>query len=193
MAQQAEQEMDEVVVTGSRLMRSDLSAPSPTTVISEEAMQLSGDATVERVLNELPQMSAGNNSSVNSAGGSGVLTANLRGLGATRTLTLVNGRRFIPANGAGSVDLSTIPNALVKRVDVITGGASAVYGSDAIAGAVNFMLRDDFEGFTFASQFGQTASSDGETIELRLAVRHQRGRGPRQHHAVRAHARRAIR
>jgi outer membrane receptor protein involved in Fe transport len=162
-AQQPQQEIDEVVVTGSRLIRSDLSAPSPTTVINEEAIALSGDATVERVLNELPQMSAGNNSSVNSAGGSGVLTANLRGLGQTRTLTLVNGRRFIPANGAGSVDLSTIPTALIERVDVITGGASAVYGSDAIAGAVNFRMRQDFEGFTFSSQYGQTGSSDGAT------------------------------
>src|SRR5678809_544891 len=92
----------QVVVTGSRLVRSDLSAPSPVTVINEDAVQLSGDTTVEAVINELPQLSAGNNSSVNSAGGSGVLTANLRGLGAVRTLTLVNGRRFIPANSQGS-------------------------------------------------------------------------------------------
>ena len=153
-----------MVVTGSRLMRPDLSAPSPTTVIDEEAVQLSGDVTVERVLYEMPQLSAGNNSSVNSAGGSGVLTANLRGLGATRTLTLVNGRRFIPANGLGSVDLATIPSALVKRVDIITGGASAVYGSDAITGAVNFVLRDDFEGFQLGAQFGQTPESDGQSI-----------------------------
>src|SRR5262245_44122077 len=154
---QETKELDEVVVTGSRLVRSDLSAPSPTTVINEDAVQLSGDTTVEAVINELPQLSAGNNSSVNSAGGSGVLTANLRGLGAERTLTLVNGRRFIPANGAGSVDLATIPTALVQRVDIITGGASAVYGSDAIAGAVNFMLRDDFEGFQVSTQYGETS------------------------------------
>src|SRR4051812_3054427 len=147
MAQEPKQEtLAEVVVTGSRLVRSDLSAPSPTTVINEDVVQLSGDTTVEAVINELPQLSAGNNSSVNSAGGSGVLTANLRGLGAVRTLTLVNGRRFIPANSQGSVDLATIPTALVQRVEIITGGASAVYGSDAIAGAVNFLLRDDFEG-----------------------------------------------
>jgi len=165
---QVKEEIDEVVVTGSRLVRSDLSAPSPTTVIDEQALRLSGDATVERVLNELPQLSAGNNSSVNSAGGSGVLTANLRGLGASRTLTLVNGRRFIPANGAGSVDLSTIPSALVKRVDVITGGASAVYGSDAIAGAVNFILQDDFEGFAFDTQYGQSSASDAETVDFDL-------------------------
>src|SRR5688572_24174189 len=168
LAQDAREEMDEVIVTGSRLVRSDLSAPSPTTVIDEDVVQLSGDVTVERVLYELPQLSAGNNSSVNSAGGSGVLTANLRGLGATRTLTLVNGRRFIPANGAGSVDLATIPSALVKRVDIITGGASAVYGSDAITGAVNFVLRDDFEGFQVGAQYGQTPESDATTISYDL-------------------------
>jgi iron complex outermembrane recepter protein len=167
-AQEPTTVMDEVVVTGSRLVRSDLSAPSPTTVIPADAVALSGDATVEQVLNELPQLSAGNNSSVNSAGGSGVLTANLRGLGATRTLTLVNGRRFIPANGAGSVDLATIPNALVQRVDIITGGASAVYGSDAITGAVNFILKDDFEGFEFGSQWGETSASDGKAVTYDL-------------------------
>jgi iron complex outermembrane recepter protein len=175
--QEPTQEMEQVVVTGTRLVRSDLSAPSPTTVINEDAVQLSGDATVESVLNELPQLSAGNNSSVNSAGGSGVLTANLRGLGATRTLTLVNGRRFIPANGAGSVDLATIPNALVKRVDVITGGASAVYGSDAITGAVNFILRDDFEGFEVGSQFAETSASDGKTVTYDLLFGTNMGEG----------------
>jgi iron complex outermembrane recepter protein len=166
--QQAQQTMEEVVVTGSRLVRSDLSAPSPTTVLTEDAVQLSGDTTLEAVLNELPQLSAGNNSSVNSAGGSGVLTANLRGLGATRTLTLVNGRRFIPANGAGSVDLATIPSALVERVEIITGGASAVYGSDAITGAVNFLLRDDFEGLEVSTQFGETSESDGQAVSYDL-------------------------
>ena len=166
VAQETPQRVEEIVVTGSRLVRSDLSAPSPTTVISDVAVQLSGDTTVEAVINELPQLSAGTNSSVNSAGGSGVLTANLRGLGDTRTLTLVNGRRFIPANGAGSVDLATIPNALVKRVDIITGGASAVYGSDAITGAVNFLLRDDFEGIEVGTQFGETWANDGRSVSF---------------------------
>ena len=74
---------------------------------------------------------------------------------------------------AGSVDLATIPTALVKRVEIITGGASAVYGSDAITGAVNFVLRDDFEGFQVAAQFGQTSESDGRSVQLRRDVRHQ--------------------
>ena len=158
-----EEELPGVTITGSRLSRSDLSAPSPTTVVSKDMLQLSGDTTVESAINELPQLSAGINSSVNSGGASGVLTANLRGLGATRTLTLVNGRRFIPANGAGNVDLATIPSALVERVEMITGGASAVYGSDAIAGAVNFILRDDIEGLEFSSQFGETGENDGQS------------------------------
>jgi iron complex outermembrane receptor protein len=178
-ARTTEETQPVVTVTGSRIVRSDLSAPSPTTVVSQDMLQLSGDTTVESVLNELPQLSAGINSSVNSAGGSGVLTANLRGLGATRTLTLVNGRRFIPANGAGNVDLATIPSALVKRVEMITGGASAVYGSDAIAGAVNFILRDDIEGFEFSSQYGRTGKNDGDTqnFDIVFGTNLDQGRG----------------
>lgn len=170
---------DEIVVTGSRLVRSDLSAPSPTTVLPADLVQLSGDTTIEGVINELPQLSAGNTSSVNSGGGSGVLTANLRGLGANRTLTLVNGRRFIPANGSGNVDLATIPNALVKRVELITGGASAVYGSDAIAGAVNFILRDDFEGAELSYQYGETSEGDGASrnYEAMFGANLAEGRG----------------
>jgi hypothetical protein len=82
-----------------------------------------------------------------------------------RTLTLVNGRRFIPANSQGSVDLATIPTALVERVEIITGGASAVYGSDAIAGAVNFLLRDNFEGLQVSTQYGETSESDGRQVQ----------------------------
>jgi len=155
-----------IVVTGSRLIRSDLSAPSPLTVVGEEAITLSGNVTIENTLNEFPQLASGNTSSVNNGGGSGVLTANLRGLGSTRTLVLVNGRRFIPANADGSVDLATIPDALVERVEIITGGASAVYGSDAIAGAVNFILKDDFEGFEASYQYGQTFRDDGKTHKV---------------------------
>lgn len=150
-----------IIVTGSRLIRTDLQAPSPTTVVAEEDIKLSGNVTIENTLNEFPQLAAGNSSSVNNGGGSGVLTANLRGLGATRTLVLTNGRRFIPANSDGQVDLSTIPDALVERVEIITGGASAVYGSDAIAGAVNFILKRDFEGLELSYLYGQTFRDDG--------------------------------
>lgn len=169
--------VDEIVVTGSRLARPDLSAPSPITVVGQEDIANSGATTIESIVNELPQLSAGNTSSVNSGGGAGVLTANLRGLGANRTLTLVNGRRFIPANGAGNVDLGTIPSALVKRVEIITGGASAVYGSDAIAGAVNFILRDDIDGIEAAYQYGITGEGDGENHKYELTFGSQFGDG----------------
>jgi outer membrane receptor protein involved in Fe transport len=152
---------DEIVITGSRLIRNDLSAPSPVTVIGEQNIKLSGNVTLDRTLNTMPQLGQGNTSSVNNGGGSGILTANLRGLGATRTLTIVNGRRFIAANSAGSVDLGSIPDALVQRVDIVTGGASAVYGSDAIAGAVNFVLKDNFHGLEASANYGINDRGDG--------------------------------
>ncbi|HBK45890.1 MAG TPA: TonB-dependent receptor [Xanthomonadaceae bacterium] len=162
--------LDSVTVTGSRLLRSDLNAPSPTTVVTAEDIRMSGSATIENVLNEFPQLAAGNTSSVNNGGGSGVLTANLRGLGASRTLTLVNGRRFMPANSDGVVDLASIPDALIENVEIITGGASAVYGSDAIAGAVNFILKKDFEGLEAAYTRGQTSEGDGAYDKYDLTI-----------------------
>ncbi|MBS0416155.1 MAG: TonB-dependent receptor [Proteobacteria bacterium] len=164
-AQKPDDSLQEVVVTGSRLIRTDLTAPSPTTVVSAEDIKLSGNVTLDKTLNEFPQLATGNASSVNNGGGSGILTANLRGLStnnqAVRTLTLVNGRRFIPADQYGNVDLASIPDALIKRVDIITGGASAVYGSDAIAGAVNFVLDDHFSGLQATAQYGINSHGDG--------------------------------
>lgn len=165
-----EAETGTIVITGSRLVRTDLTAPSPLTVVGEDDIKLSGSVTIENTINEFPQLSSGNTSNVNNGGGSGVLTANLRGLGATRTLVLVNGRRFIPANSDGQVDLSSIPDALVKRVEIITGGASAVYGSDAIAGAVNFILDDSFDGVEASYQYGQTFEDDGASHKVDLTI-----------------------
>src|SRR5690606_29271230 len=131
------------------------------------------------VLNEFPQLAAGNTSNVNNGGGSGVLPANLRGLGATRTLTLVNGRRFTPAKSDGVAALASIPDALVENVEIIAGGASAVYGSDAIAGAVNFILRKDFEGLEATYTRGETAEGDGtyDKFDLTIGGNFADGRG----------------
>ncbi|MEZ0495062.1 TonB-dependent receptor domain-containing protein [Sphingomonas sp. IW22] len=158
----------DLVVTGSRLIRTDLQAPSPTTVVSDEDIKLSGNVTLEKTMNEFPQLASGNTSTVNNGGGSGILTANLRGLGAPRTLVMVNGRRFIPADSSGNVDLASIPDALIRRVDIITGGASAVYGSDAVAGAINFVLNDRFEGVEVAAQYGLTDRGDAASKKLDL-------------------------
>ena len=178
-AQDSIQPPSDIVVTGSRLVRSDLVAPSPISVVSGDAVKLSGNVTLEKTLNEMPQLASGNTSTVNNGGGSGVLTANLRNLGAPRTLVLVNGRRFIPADSAGNVDLASIPDTLIKRVEIITGGASAVYGSDAIAGAINFILDDKFEGVEATAQYGLTDRGDAQSkkIDLTFGTTTADGRG----------------
>ncbi|MDH4108283.1 MAG: TonB-dependent receptor [Gammaproteobacteria bacterium] len=172
--------IEEVVVTGSRLIRNrDLIAASPIQTVDMEDIQLSGNVTLEETINQFPQLNPDNTGTVNQSGGAGVLSADLRGLGAVRTLVLVNGKRYIPGDVTGLVDLATIPDMLVERVEIITGGASAVYGSDAIAGAVNFILRDDFEGAEIRYQYNQTGESDGEThsVDLLLGTNTDNGRG----------------
>jgi len=163
-------ELEEIVVTGSRLVRRDLDAPSPVVVLTEDTIRNAGNVTIEETLNEMPQLASDNTSSVNSGGGSGILTADLRGLDAVRTLVLVNGKRFAPADARGLTDLSSIPDALVERVEILTGGASAVYGSDAIAGAINFVLKDDFEGMEFGYYLGETDKGDATTQKFDLTV-----------------------
>lgn len=159
--------LEEVVITGSRLLRSrDFQAVSPVQTIDIEQIQSSGNITLEDTLNKFPQLKPDNTGTTNQSGGTGVLSANLRGLGAVRTLVLVDGRRFVPADVTGLVDLATIPDLLVERVEILTGGASAVYGSDAIAGAVNFILRDDFDGAQFTAQYGETERNDGSYYKL---------------------------
>lgn len=165
-----ENEIEEIVVTGSRLIRTDLSAPSPIVTIDSDTLRYSGNFTLEQTLNQYPQLQVDVTSQTNARGGAGVLSANLRALGPTRTLVLVNGRRFAPANTDGLVDLATIPDPLVKQVDIITGGASAVYGSDAIAGAVNFTLIDDFEGADIGVSYGETSEGDGSTVKADLVL-----------------------
>jgi outer membrane receptor protein involved in Fe transport len=139
----------------------------------------SGSITLEETVNQFPQLNPDNTGTVNQSGGTGVLSADLRGLGAVRTLVLVNGRRYIPADVTGLVDLGTIPDGLVERVEIITGGASAVYGSDAIAGAVNFILKDDFEGAQVRYQYGETSRGDGQghKVDMLLGVNTDNGRG----------------
>jgi outer membrane cobalamin receptor len=135
----------EIVVTGSRIVRRNLETAAPVAVIQDEEFKLSGTVNVEQVINTLPQVVPGATAFSNNPGG-GVATLNLRGLGSTRTLVLVNGRRYMFYDTSQTVDLNTIPAFLIDSVDVVTGGASAVYGSDALAGVVNFRLRNDVQG-----------------------------------------------
>jgi iron complex outermembrane recepter protein len=137
----------EVVVTGSRIKTPNETAISPITTVSAADIQATGLTRVEDVLNNLPMVFAGMNSTV-SNGSDGTATVDLRGLGANRTLVLINGRRLGPGGDGGTnvSDINQIPTALIERVDVLTGGASSVYGADAVAGVVNFILNTHFEG-----------------------------------------------
>lgn len=141
--------LQEVVVTGSRIVQPGLESISPVTVVNAQEIKLQGTTRIEDMLNNLPQVYADFGSNL-SNGATGAATVNLRNLGAQRTLVLINGRRLMPGdptqNGNATPDLNQIPAALVKRVDVLTGGASAVYGADAVAGVVNFIMEDNFEG-----------------------------------------------
>lgn len=165
---QDKDEGEPIVVTGTRLLRTDLTATSPVNVLSDEAIKMSGHGTIEQTLNEMPQLKAQGGSTAGNTNAAGIYTADMRGLGPARTLVLVNGRRFVPVNPDLLVDLSTIPEALVKRAEVVTGGASAVYGSDAVAGVVNFILNDRFEGLEADYSFAVTERGDGQRHKASL-------------------------
>ncbi len=172
-------EDEAIIVTGSRLSRRDLDSSSPIVTLPAEILTAQGVPTLETALNQLPQLQPNTTSSSNQSGGAGVLAADLRGLGPERTLVLVDGRRFNPANFSGLSDLATIPDLMLDRVEVITGGASAIYGSDAIAGAVNFTLKRRFEGVQANYTFGQTDRGDGQShkVDVMMGVNAPDDRG----------------
>ncbi len=147
---------DVIVVTGSRIARPELSSTSPLTVVSPDDVKLQGSTRIEDVLNSLPSVAASQASTL-ANGADGTASVDLRGLGTARTLTLVNGRRLVPGDpsptSGNAADINIIPGAILKRVEVLTGGASSVYGADAVAGVVNFIVDTDFEGFRLDSQF----------------------------------------
>ena len=159
----AKAEVERISITGSRISRADMAQPAPIVSLSAENIAAYGTPDLGQILADLPSISASDtivgNSGDNEA--AGISSANLRNLGSNRTLTLVNGKRHVAAvAGTAQVDLNTIPTALIERVDVVTGGASAIYGSDAVTGIVNVILKTDYEGF----EFNANGSSDTESI-----------------------------
>jgi len=153
--------MEEVTVTGTRIIRKDYEATSPVVTVGEETFKLSGEPQIETVLNQLPQLVASITTTSNNPSNGGQANVDLRGLGTTRTLVLVDGARVTPSNVNGVVDLNTIPQSLIESVEVLTGGSSSTYGSDAIAGVVNIKLKRNFEGLELRAQHGVTGESDG--------------------------------
>ena len=163
-------EIEQIVVTGSRIKMANLEGTSPVTQVTSADIATQGVTRVEDLINQLPQAFAAQNANV-SNGATGTATVNLRGLGSARTLVLVDGRR-LPYGGVtnSAADLNQIPAAMVERVEILTGGASAVYGSDAIGGVVNFIMKKDFEGVQFDAQYGfyQHNNSYGGPGEVKL-------------------------
>lgn len=153
-----------ITVTGSRIQRTELVSSSPVVSVDEAQIHLDRAVNVEDITAKLPQAAAGANSTGATVGDSfGSSTIDLRGLGQNRTLVLIDGTRAVPFSFRNSVDVNTIPAGLIKRVDVLTGGAAAVYGADAVAGVVNFVLDDDFTGAEFSTSY---ESADGGNEKL---------------------------
>lgn len=157
-----------ITVIGSRIQRKDLESTNPVAVVSAEEFRLTGAVNVEQVLNTLPQVLPGVTGFSNNPG-NGNVTLNLRNLGATRTLVLVNGRRWMLADTNQLVDANTIPQFLLNNVEVLTGGASAIYGTDAVAGVVNFQLRE-IEGLELNGTYSLTGQGDGARYQFNAAI-----------------------
>jgi len=166
------QQVEEVLVTGSRIVRRDFTANSPIQTVDSDAFELQSAVGLESALNDLPQFVPAatgmtqfqdqaqftdNNPTVTA----GASTISLRGLGPNRNLVLVDGYRVVPVNGTMAVDVNSIPAAAIQRVEVISGGASSVYGADAVAGVVNFILKRDFEGVDLDLQYGNMTNGEG--------------------------------
>lgn len=170
------QQLEEVLVTGSRIVRRDFDAPSPIITVGTEVFQQNSSVAVEAVLNQYPQFNPGATQFTTgeiqptATTSPGASTLNMRGLGANRSLVLLDGRRAQPVNAAMTVDVNTIPAAAIADVEVISGGAAATYGPDAMAGVVNFKLRRDFEGIDLNYQTGFTDAGDGEESRFDVLV-----------------------
>jgi len=174
MAQEAEINdeniIEEILVTGTRIKRSNLTTPTPVTVLDAELISLQGEVNIANMLNQLPALGSTftNASSTGFIGTVGLSFLDLRRLGTDRTLVLVDGRRHVAGSaGTASIDINSIPQELVERVEVVTGGASAIYGADAVSGVVNFVMKDDFEGVSLYGQAGQADEADALSYTLR--------------------------
>jgi len=180
MAQTAEPQAEaeaaptDIVITGTRIRRDGFEAPTPLTVISQEDLQNSSPSNnIADVVNQLPSLAGStrpSNSRLNlSSGQAGINALNLRNLGEVRTLVLVDGRRSVGSTITGLVDVNTIPQSLVKSVEVVTGGASAAYGSDAVGGVVNFILDKKYTGLKLSADSGITTYGDGRNYSFNIA------------------------
>ena len=187
-AQGAQEEfaLEEIVITGSRIVRRDYESNSPIVTIEAAEFEMQTGLNIESYLNQLPEynpaaspVTSQGDVQITPVNSVGVATISLRGFGPNRNLTLVDGKRQVPVNALLWTDVNGIPSSLIERVETITGGASAVYGADAIGGVTNFILRKDFEGFEFDGQYGIHEAGGGEEsrISALLGTNFADGRG----------------
>lgn len=185
---QVAQSSSEIIVTGSRIASSGFNAPTPVTVLGQEQMERQGVANVAQVLADIPSFRAQSSPTTSAifVSNLGAATADLRGLGGNRTLVLIDGRRVVASTVAGGsftpanmVDLNLVPASLLQRVDVVTGGASAAYGSDAVAGVTNLIINRDLQGLKATAQYGLTERGDAQEFlgSLAFGTRFGGGRG----------------
>src|SRR3954462_1825593 len=155
---QSNQQLETITVTGSNIRRVDIETSNPVITIDRAAIQRTGRLTLGDLVQQLPAVTGPNiNPQVNNSGGTGFSSIGLRGLGSPRTLTLINGHRYLSGHP------NDIPANMVERIEVLTDGASSVYGSDAVAGVVNFILRSDYQGAEFSANYGISDKDDGES------------------------------
>ncbi len=167
-----EPQAEAIVVTGSRITRVDFKAESAISTISSASIAAAGQPSLDRVIGQMPQFGAAQGAAEvgdvqGGVGfGGGASYSNLRGIGRNRSLVLMDGRRLMPSTPDGSIDLNTIPMAMIDSIEVITGGASAAYGSDAIAGVANFKLKQNFSGIEVKADYGASTKGDGQTFQV---------------------------
>lgn len=162
-------ESNTIVVTGSRINNPNLVLSSPVAVVSDTELKLRQTNTAEQFLRELPAAVPSIGSAVNNGNG-GAAFVNLRGIGSQRNLVLLDGRRFVPADQTGRVDLNNIPLAVIERTEILTGGATTTYGADAVSGVVNFITKKDFEGVQLDASSQITERGDGMTQRIDLTI-----------------------
>lgn len=174
IGEQSQDQASAIVVTGSRVKRDGFAAPTPETVLSAAEIQTNAPANIANFVNQLPQASPSDTPRTATVqvgtGTAGSNFLNLRGLGASRTLVLLDGRRVVGASAEGLVDVNTLPSTLISRIDVVTGGASAAYGSDAVSGVVNFVLDTKYKGVKASFQNGFTNYGDGYNWKADIAA-----------------------
>ena len=169
-------DLEEVVITGSHIASSGFAQPTPTTMLDMEDITKVAEPNVFNTIAQLPSLQGSTGRTVQtnatSTGLQGLSAFSLRGLGAIRTLTMLDGQRVVAANVTGVTDVSQFPQLLIKRVDVVTGGASASYGSDAVGGVVNFITDKKFEGLKVNVEYGVTTYGDDQNVTAQLAWGH---------------------